>query len=168
MHAALLSSVKMDYETPEVVLNLVRQWLGPIGLDPCTSKANPCMARLYLDSVGLGTPWASTVFPHELVYVNPPYGRGIRLWVDKCIDEAVRGAEIVLLVPSRTDTGWYAAADRHSNAKCSWLGRLTFRGALAPAPFPSALFYWGHRPYLFCHAFQKHGRVRVIQERRAA
>jgi len=42
----------------------------------------------------------------ERVWCNPPYGRGlIEPWVDKALRQEAEFA--VLLLPSRTDTGWF-------------------------------------------------------------
>jgi site-specific DNA-methyltransferase (adenine-specific) len=103
--------------------------------------------------------------PGELVYVNPPYSRALPVWVDKCIEEARRGASIILLVPARTDTRWFTRAYEAAEAVCLWSGRLKFLNAdpAAPSPevmwdkkksawvpvcgaaFPSAVFLFGDR-----------------------
>lgn len=169
MEPALLSSQRHDWQTPDVVLHAVRD-LAPIALDPCASIGNPCGATAFIHPPdnGLTADWWSLA-DGGLIYVNPPYGRALGGWVGKSVLVAAGGDnEILLLTPSRTDTAWYDMAESTANALCSWRGRLTFKGADAPAPFPSALFYWGRRPYLFCHVFQSHGRMRVLRERRAA
>ncbi len=145
MNKALNSSVKMDWQTPENVLELVRK-VGPIGLDPCTTRENPtgalalCSPDVGLD--GLKLQWAGNSFG-ALVYVNPPYGRALGAWVDKCIQEAKLGAEIILLVPSRTDTRWWHKAANEATCCAFWKGRMTFKGAPSTAPFPTCLFYFG-------------------------
>jgi hypothetical protein len=154
----LMSSERHSWETPDEILTLVRQ-LGPIRLDPCTSHENPCGASDYFTHGGLDTSWRSKA--EGLVYCNPPYGRGIGDWVQKCIVEWLGGVEVVLLTAARPDTDWYDRARRQSLAWCEIKGRLTFRGAKAPAPFPSALHYWGPKPHLFAHVFQGTGRVGV-------
>ena len=44
MNPALNSSVKMDWCTPDALLELVRQ-VGPIIFDPCTTDDNPVVAE---------------------------------------------------------------------------------------------------------------------------
>jgi hypothetical protein len=79
-----------------------------------------------------------------MVYVNPPYGRKIKPWVQKCVNEAKRAkeesndTEIILLGPARTDTQFFQ--------------KLVCPTA-SPALFPSFLAYWGPRPALFEQAF---------------
>lgn len=150
--AAMLSSADPSWCTPECVLERVRK-LGPIGLDPCSNENSIVGAakELRLPDDGLSCPWDS----HGLVYVNPPYGREITRWMQKCAAEYVlRGVEIVALVPARTDTKWWQGVVVPSaTAVCFVRGRLTFLGAPAGAPFPSAILYYGARVAEFCEAF---------------
>lgn len=161
---ALFSSANPGWQTPPAFLDVVRE-LGPIGLDPCTTPANPVGAKLFFHPLpsecacdatkdGLESPW------HDmgLVFCNPPYGRGLGAWSAKMRDEAKRGAEIVGLLPARTDTKWWQAITT-ADAVCFWRGRLKFVGAPSAAPFPSAVPYWGPRPAKFRRVFEPHGWV---------
>ena len=112
----------------------------PMLTDNRPAKA-PIRARVYLTVAddGLSKPWFGCV------YCNPPYGTHIGLWMAKCRWSVEHGlARFVLaLVPARVDTKWW-----HENvaghADIFMLkGRLTFGGALAAAPFPSALLCFG-------------------------
>lgn len=94
----------------------------------------------------------------HLVYVNPPYS-DLRRWLNKCVHEAAYGAEIIALVPSRTDTRAWHSAVPTADAVCFWRGRLRFVGAEASAPFPSALIYWGPGPGLFARVFEDYGLI---------
>lgn len=154
-------STKTDHLTPDSILELVRSF-APIELDPCTSKENPTQARYIrtreCDPDGLETPW------HEfngLVYVNPPYGRrkGQRCkeWVDKAIRESRLGAEIIMLLPARTDTQWFQRA--MAFPVCFVAGRLTFKGQTNGAPFPSAIVYLGKRREDFARVFEHTGAI---------
>lgn len=159
MQAALLSSVRMDWRTPVEVLDRVK-YVDDIALDPCTSLDDPCGAAalftLECGHDGLVLGWTGY---GGLVYVNCPYGRELPRWVAKAVAEARLGAEIILLVPSRTDTRWWGWAYDSCQAVALWRGRLTFAGAPAPAPFPSCLFYWGDRQGRFKRAFADRARV---------
>lgn len=159
MDEVLLASERHDWQTPEVILELVRQ-LGPIILDPCTSADNPCEALRTFTYGGLDRDWRKST-DVGIVYVNPPYGRQLTFWVQKAIEESLRDVEIVLLTPARPDTAWYDRARTFCKAYCEIKGRLTFKGAPSCAPFPSAVHYWGQRPYLFAHVFSSIGRVGV-------
>lgn len=162
---AMMSSEAHDWQTPDNVLGLVRE-LGAIRLDPCTVDENPVGATVIIapPDDGLALPWDGEWT--GLVFVNPPYGTALRKWVEKACTEGELGNEVVMLVPGRIDTGWYSTARDSANALCEWRGRLRFRGAPTSAPFPSALFYWGDRPFLFAHVFQAAGNVSVLRQRR--
>lgn len=153
----LHDSVKQDWQTPDDVLDVVRQ-VGPIDLDPCTVDDNPTGASAYMTpaSNGLTAPWLSE-YP-GIVYVNPPYGRECARWIDKAIVEAERGAPIVLLVAARPDSraGQRLLASAH--ALCWWRGRIRFRGAQASAPFPSLFASWNCTPR-FVAAFRERGEI---------
>ena len=81
---------------------------------------------------GLAMSWEN-----NRVWCNPPYGRQIKDWVKKAHDESAN-AEIVMLLPARTDTAWFHDyAIRH---KVTFIrGRLKFGDGNSPAPFPSIL-----------------------------
>lgn len=148
--APLLSSDRMDWQTPESVLELVRR-VGEIAIDPCTTEDNPVGAWGFFTPArnGLLAQWDTRGLrglgdeAPGLVFVNPPYGRKLPEWIGCCVEWARDGVPIIALVPARTDTRWFESAVRSAQALCLWRGRITFRGAPHPAPFPSALFYWG-------------------------
>jgi phage N-6-adenine-methyltransferase len=81
---------------------------------------------------GLAMSWEN-----NRVWCNPPYGRQIKDWVKKAHHESVN-AEIVMLLPARTDTAWFHDyAIRH---KVTFIrGRVKFGDGKAAAPFPSIL-----------------------------
>ncbi len=108
--------------------------------------------------------------------MNCPYGRALGAWAAKCVAEAALGAEIVALVPSRTDTAWFDTLFSRATATLFWRGRIKFVDPrapagmmwhekrkrfvpLAPAAFPSAVFYFGDRPGDFSRAFHDAGRM---------
>ena len=134
------SSAKHDWRTPGEVIERVRT-VAPIGLDPCASREGSVGARVELHEGddGLAWGWCRLVRGDEVVYVNSPYGRALAAWMSKCASEAETGISIIALTPARTDTRWLPW---DSQAICFWRGRLTFEGASAPAPFPSALMCW--------------------------
>src|SRR6266545_925179 len=131
--APLLSSAHADWCTPDPVLELVRL-LGPIGLDPCSNERSIVGARVEWTAHddGLARSWAG----FGLVYVNPPYGRKtIAAWAAKCHAQG-RRAEVVALLPARTDTRWWQmfCAPPGAQAVCFLAGRIRFLGARSHAP----------------------------------
>jgi hypothetical protein len=97
------------------------------------------------------------------VFVKPPYGRALRLWVPKCRREAERGnAELVVaLLPARTDCGWWhehvglalasrrVALPRPAAAVLFLKGRVRFTvpsQQSVSATFPSVVVVWRSLP----------------------
>ena len=73
-----------------------------------------------------------------VIWCNPPYGREIAGWVEKC---SKHKGVAVMLVPARTDTKWWQDyIYRNPNAQVRFFrGRLKFGDSNNSAPFPSAL-----------------------------
>lgn len=144
-----------NWQTPDVVLDGVRR-IGPIDLDPCTDETNPCGARTWFWAGGLETPW---MVVSGLIYVNPPYSQ-MAAWAHKCAFESREcGARIIALVPARTDTRWWREATSEVECVAFWNGRLTFKGAPAPAPFPSALLAFNIGARAMDRAFGQHAQI---------
>jgi phage N-6-adenine-methyltransferase len=126
-----------DWETPWPLFERYNAVHG-FTLDACALPHNAKCARYYTPAVdGLVQDWAN-----ERVWLNPPYGRGIRDWMEKAYREASRnGALVVALVPARTDSGWWH--DYVKPADVEFLrGRVKFVGAPYNAPFPCAVVVW--------------------------
>jgi site-specific DNA-methyltransferase (adenine-specific) len=160
MQAALFTSNDQTWCTPENVLERVRR-VGPIVLDPCSGSGSIVQAETTYDGPpgidGLQENWDRG----GIVFVNCPYGRAIGDWVSKCaIEHLEREVEIILLVPARTDTRWWhEAVVGVASSICFWRGRLTFLGAPAGAPFPSAVIYYGQQKEKFRNAFSDVGWI---------
>lgn len=79
------------------------------------------------------------VWPGNIIFLNPPYGRGVTgEFVKKAYQQSLLGKTVVLLLPARTDTKWW-----HSycelGEKRFIKGRLKFGGSKNSAPFPSVI-----------------------------
>lgn len=131
--AAAMTSDKDDWETPQALFDELDARYH-FTLDPCSTHENAkCEKHFTIDEDGLAQSWAG-----ETVFCNPPYGRGIGEWVRKCFDES-KHADIVLLIPARTDTAYFHDYIYH-NAKVEFIrGRLKFevgggRNAISAVP----------------------------------
>ena len=130
---ALLSSQTDEWATPQDLFDKLDATFH-FTLDPCATKENHKCDRFYTrEQDGLKQDWGG-----EVIWCNPPYGRTIGDWVEKC---ARHQGIAVMLIPARTDTRWW-----HENINCNpnaqvrfLKGRLKFGGAKNPAPFPSAI-----------------------------
>jgi phage N-6-adenine-methyltransferase len=156
-------AVRSDWRTPDSVVSVVRQAFGgEVDLDPCASTTHWLEGgdeigeelNFHEEDDGLNRDWGK-----RTVFVNPPFNHN-RDWVKKCAEEAAKGAEVILLIPARTDTlYWHNLIAKTSGAICFWRGRITFVGAPNTAPFPCAFVYWGPNAARFDDAFAVHGQV---------
>lgn len=102
-------------------------------LDVCATHENAKCRKYYTKEVdGLKQEW------HGVVWMNPPYGREIKRWMEKANKSSELGATVVCLVPARTDTNWWHEFAIHHEIRFI-RGRLKFGKAKNSAPFPSAV-----------------------------
>lgn len=132
------SSETPEWATPPDFFRELDEEFG-FTLDPCATAANTKCSRFFtIESDGLSQSWKGAV-----VFMNPPYGRGIGAWVRKAWEESVH-ATVVCLLPARTDTAWWH--DYAMNGEIRFLrGRLKFGGSKNSAPFPSAVVVFRRR-----------------------
>lgn len=72
-------------------------------LDAAASHVNAKCDRYFtVDDDGLGRDWGT-----ERVWLNPPFGKGLREWARKAWEASRSGALVVMLVPSATDMDWW-------------------------------------------------------------
>ncbi len=149
INEAMFSSDSAEWETPDNLFAALNSKYH-FTLDPAASHENHklryyCtkegrffrteLEQFQLDDLdGLQAPWIG-----ESVFLNPPYGPGIKPWLSKCVEEYLNTIGIVALLPARTDTKWFHDYVQ-PYAEVEFLrGRLRFKGAKSSAPFPSML-----------------------------
>lgn len=99
---AVHSSKKHDWETPADLFGRLDAEFR-FTLDPCATKENAkCKYYYTYHEDGLIQDWSN-----DVVFMNPPYGNAIGKWMAKAVCEWRKGATVVCLVPSRTDTRWW-------------------------------------------------------------
>ena len=93
MNAALFSSKKKDYCTPQDLFNKLNEEFN-FSLDAAaTDKSAKCKKYYTPECDGLQNSWE--VKSDEAVFCNPPYGRNITgKWVQKAYEEAKNGTTI--------------------------------------------------------------------------
>lgn len=127
------SSKSCEWETPQDFFNKLHA-IHDFTLDVCATAENAKCVRYFTKlHDGLSKVWA-----RERCWMNPPYGREIKLWMKKAYEESLRGALVVCLVPSRTDTVWWHSYAMKGNITFIFK-RLKFGGCKNSAPFPSAV-----------------------------
>ena len=136
INKGLMSSKKQDWATP---IKLYRTLDGEFNFD-----FDPCPLNYKTD--GLTIRWYKSNF------VNPPYGTEIGKWVKKSYEESLKGNDVVMLIPARTDTKyWHDFVMKASEIRFI-KGRLKFNDGKSPAPFPSCIVVFtadnGISPYI--------------------
>lgn len=132
------SSETDEWVTPQEFYDKLAAEFG-FTLDPCATKENAKCQNFYtLADNGLAKSWDG-----QRVFMNPPYGRSVGLWVNKAYTEVRHGGceLVVCLVPARTDTAWWHLFCMKGQIRFV-RGRIGFVGAGGSggrAPFPSAL-----------------------------
>lgn len=153
MRSGQQPSGKSDWETPDDLMAALREGFGWFDLDPCAVEATKKAHRhIGPDSQGLSVIDGRAIHSYDgldhnwglKVYVNPPYGRGIGNWVEKCYHEVERSNAdlVVALLPVATDTAWWRLYVSQATEVRFLKGRVHFVGADGPAPFASAIVVW--------------------------
>ena len=133
----MFSSKNQCWETPKRLFDQLNNEFH-FTLDPCSSHENHKCDNYYtIEDDGLSQDWSG-----EIVFVNPPYGGELKLWVKKCFEEWTRGTTKVMLNHARTDTQYF----HEYILPCAEIrflkGRIKFEQngiATNPAPFPSMI-----------------------------
>lgn len=134
MNKELMFSSKTDqWATPQDFFERLDKEFG-FNLDPCADETNhKCDTYFDKSQDGLKQNWEG-----YRVFCNPPYGREIGKWVQKCYEESRKANTlVVMLVPARTDTKWFHDYV-YGKAEVRYVrGRLKFGDSKNAAPFPS-------------------------------
>ena len=127
------SSETDDWATPQWLFDELNREFD-FSLDPCSDGINNKCERFFTKREnGLKQNWNG-----ETVFMNPPYGSAIAKWMKKAYLESCKGATVVCLVPSRTDTAWWHEYAMQGEIRFL-RGRIKFGNATHNAPFPSAI-----------------------------
>ena len=131
---ALYSSETVEWETPQDFFDKLNDEFH-FTLDPCCTDENAkCKKHYTQEQDGLAQDWTG-----ETVYCNPPYGRSMHKWIQKCYKHHENGGVAVMLIPARTDTKWFHDYVYGKSEIRFIRGRLKFGGSKWNAPFPSML-----------------------------
>ena len=132
----MFSSNDMTWETPQWLFDKLDKEFH-FTLDVCASANNTkCNKYWNVEQDALKHNWAAN---KEVYWMNPPYGREVGVWIEKAYNESLKGATVVCLIPSRTDTKcWHDYCMKASEIRFI-KGRLKFGDSKNSAPFPSAI-----------------------------
>ena len=137
----LLTSNNDEWETPPEIFSELDKEFN-FTLDPCCFPETAKCEKYYTPiENGLLQDWTG-----QRVFMNPPYGRQIGLWIKKAYEESVRGTLVVCLIPARTDTAYWHDYVMKAKEIRYIRGRLKFHlggKKINSAPFPSAIIVFG-------------------------
>jgi len=156
----MFSSKDQTWETPKKIFDQLNNEFH-FTLDPCSSHENHKCEKYYtVEDDGLSKDWSG-----EVVFVNPPYGRELKLWVKKCFEESIKeNTVVVLLVPSRTDTQYqHEFVFKYAKAVCFLKGRLKFGDSKNSAPFPSQVILFAKENYIVPKGFLEMERTILLR-----
>lgn len=157
-----------EWYTPGQHIELARQVLGTIELDPASSHvANQTVKaeRFFSQETnGLEKEWAGNV------WLNPPYAQpAIAQFADKMVAEWQSGrvTAAIVLTHNYTDTAWFQTLARAAAAICFTRGRVRFvspAGELAAPTQGQAFFYFGPETDIFADVFGQIGFVAEVRQ----
>ncbi len=138
INKGLFTSSSSEWSTPQFFFDALDREFG-FTLDPSATAENAKCALFYTqEQDGLKQKWEGVVF------MNPPYGRGIGRWIEKAYITGCSGSVVVCLIPSRTDTRWWHDYVMKAQDIRFIKGRLKFGDSKNSAPFPSAVVIFGN------------------------
>lgn len=169
----------VEWATPTELMDIVRDTYGPLTLDVAANVGNAkAPAFITKEQDALSQDWVqcarldSNVALKPHLWCNPPYGRGIGLWIQLARRAAMAGVPVTLLVPAKTDTIWWneevvgppisplehssrwVERNSYSGLEVTWrslnievtvwflYGRIKFNDAKGTGRFPSALIHF--------------------------
>jgi len=157
-HAVHFSSDRQDWGTP----NAFMEWLESemsltFDLDAAASDENHKAPEYFTkEDDGLNQEW------YGRVWLNPPFGRELPLWLSKCAEQIRRDEveSIHVLIPARPDTRWFHDIVVNRASTVYFIkGRFNFRFDRAikgaNAPFPSMLVVFDKWPRVMQRAYMK-------------
>ena len=148
-----------EWYTPAEYIELAREVMGCIDIDPASSKiANEVVgAKGYytIETDGLSNGWFGKV------WLNPPYSAElITKFTAKLLEELPNIEEAIVLVNNATETEWFNKLVSQSSAVCFPKGRVKFHmpDGTTGAPLQGqALLYFGGNSGRFIEVFRSKG-----------
>lgn len=163
-----LGTGENEWFTPAIYIDLARQVLGDIDLDPATHEESQktVQAKKYFtkEDDGLKHEW------HGRVWLNPPYSAPIiRAFAAKLCEEyrSGRTSAAIMLTHNYTDSDWFQKAARVADAICFARDRVKFYAPSGKVSTPTqgqAFLYFGNQRSQFVSVFGGGGFVVALCE----
>ena len=158
---AVLQANSIEWWTPLQYVERGRLAMGGIDLDPasCAQANKTIKAKRFFDrqSDGLKHEW------HGRIWLNPPYGKDARGFVEHLLSEFTRGhvkQAVVLLNCNSVETKWFEPLRQFF--LCFPKGRIHFispNSQVTSATHGSVFVYLGHRQLAFIKEFSIVGDI---------
>lgn len=129
----LFSSASSEWETPQWLFDSLNSEFHFTLDAAATDQNHKCERYFTISDDALKQPWGSST------WLNPPYGRNVKKWVEKADAECRKGNTVVMLLFARTDTEWFHKYIYHRHEVRFIRGRIKFGGSKNNAPFPSMI-----------------------------
>lgn len=99
----------------------------------------------------------------QVVWCNPPYGKGLLGWVGAFVTWSLNGCTVVTLLPASTDTEWFEAAYHWADEMRLLTGRVQFVGTTSSNPGGSAVFVFRPHPprIVYAESAATEGKITV-------
>ena len=88
----------------------------------------------------------------EIVWCNPPYGRGLKKWCTAFAAWSIKGSTVVALLPDATDTEWFARVWFWAHEIRLLTGRVNFVGSRGGNTSGSIIAIYRPQPLVFLPA----------------
>jgi site-specific DNA-methyltransferase (adenine-specific) len=131
---ALFSKASDEWSTPQWLFDKLNEEFL-FECDAAATEWNGKCGEEWLQNA-LEDPWMK--WGHKRFWLNPPYSK-IAAFMKKAYEESLKGATVVCLIPSRTDTQyWHNYVMKAAEIRFV-KGRLKFGNEKNSAPFPSVV-----------------------------
>lgn len=140
-HKVHHSSKSQTWNTPKPLFEYLNS-IWKFTLDAACLKSSALCSNYFTpEDDSLIQNWGTNI-----VWLNPPYN-DLKTWLSKAVDAYMKGATVVMLIPSRTDTiAFQDYAAKVCSCICFIKGRIKFTDPtkradekIDPAPFPSCI-----------------------------
>jgi phage N-6-adenine-methyltransferase len=100
------------YCTPREIFDALDREIGPFTLDAAATRENALVARYISEKQnGLKRKWRNADGSRAVVFVNPPYGLGLNLWIEKAVAATAHSSNeaetVAMLLPLYGDVKWF-------------------------------------------------------------
>ena len=145
-HDILMSSANNEWETPPWLFAILND-IFKFSIDAASSDNNHlCPVWFTEQQNSLKLDWKQHLIDYKCetntIYLNPPYGSGLKPFMKKVKEEYEKDCTIVCLTPARVDTKWFRIAWDNAKYFAFIYGRLKFelnKKQIGTATFPSAI-----------------------------